>query len=140
MQHKPKIHNIESLKRIRQKLRKGSTTSEQELWYVLRNNRLGYKFRRQQSIGRYIVDFYCPSLRLVIEVDGNIHGEVFKKKSDSIREAFLVSQGLHVCRYRNEQIRDEIESVTQDIINVCSSLNASSSTTPDPSFPRRGTV
>lgn len=139
MQHKPKIHNIESLKRTRQKLRKGSTTTEQELWYVLRNNRLGYKFRRQQSIGRYIVDFYCPSLRLVIEVDGNIHGEVFKKKSDSIREAFLVSQGLRVCRYHNEQIRDEIESVTQDIINVCSSLDASLSTTPDPSFPRRGT-
>ncbi len=86
------------------------------------------------------MDFYCPSLRLVIEVDGNIHGEVFKKKSDSIREAFLVSQGLRVCRYRNEQIRDETESVTQDIINVCSSLNASLSTTPDPSFPRRGTV
>ena len=67
------IYNIKYTKFIRNKLKKNTTMEEKMLWKYLRKDALGVRFRRQYGIGRYIVDFYCPKLRLVIELDGDQH-------------------------------------------------------------------
>ncbi len=70
-----KIFNLHEIKGKRQDLRNCMTMPEKILWKWIRNEQLGYKFRRQHSIGKYIADFYCSELQLVVEVDGQIHGE-----------------------------------------------------------------
>ncbi|MFA4872286.1 MAG: DUF559 domain-containing protein, partial [Patescibacteria group bacterium] len=75
-----KLYNQKALESIRKNLRNNQTSSEKILWNKLRKNRInGHRFRRQYSFGRYVVDFYCRELRLVIEVDGANH--FFDKKS-----------------------------------------------------------
>jgi very-short-patch-repair endonuclease len=71
------VHNLKINKKKRQYLRNNATKAEKILWQKLKNSRLGYKFRRQHSIKEYITDFYCPKLKLIIEIDGDVHG--FKK-------------------------------------------------------------
>ena len=67
------IHNTKYLRPTRKSLRKNMTEEEVILWSVLQNNKCGYKFRRQHSIGRFIADFFCPVKRLIIELDGGQH-------------------------------------------------------------------
>ncbi|MDP2693174.1 MAG: endonuclease domain-containing protein [bacterium] len=112
-----KIHNIKNLKKIRRKLRKDSTKSEIILWNKIRNKAFGYKFRRQHSIGNFVVDFYCAELRLVVEIDGYIHGEEFKKQLDEKKENFLLNNDFKILRYMNEQVLFELDSVLQDLSN-----------------------
>jgi very-short-patch-repair endonuclease len=71
----PKLYNKRELKDYRRALRNKSTSAEVTLWNFLKNGQLGRKFRRQHSIGNYITDFCCPSEKLIIELDGNSHGE-----------------------------------------------------------------
>ncbi len=110
-----KLHNTKRLKVRRRSLRNNQTNAEKELWTLLRRSQLGYKFRRQQSIGPYIVDFYCPELKLVVEVDGSVHGEDVQRKKDLIRSAFLAEHGLRIIRYRNDQVLGEIDSIRVDL-------------------------
>lgn len=71
------IHNRKYLKQRRKDLRNNATISEKRLWIALKKSQLkGRKFRRQHSIENYIVDFYCPSEKLIIEVDGNMHNNL----------------------------------------------------------------
>ncbi len=70
----------------RQKLRNESPVAERLLWKHLRNNAMGVKFRRQVSVGRYVVDFYCPSLKLAIEVDGASHAGDDVQEYDELRQ------------------------------------------------------
>ena len=99
-------------------LRRSQTQSEKMLWELLRDRQmLGLKFRRQHQIGDYIVDFYCHDANLVVELDGPVH-EATKKK-DAKRDAFLKSLGIHVIRFRNEQVYAELESVLAAIADAC---------------------
>jgi very-short-patch-repair endonuclease len=116
---KTKIHTLSVMKERRRKLRNDATEAEKILWYRIRNNLLEYKFRRQHSIGKYIVDFYCAELKLVVEIDGYIHGEENNIERDRIREDYLVGLGLRIVRYRNEQIIYELDSVMIDLKNIC---------------------
>jgi len=87
---------------------------EAKLWEYLRVERIrAYKFRRQHAVGPYIVDFYYPSAKLVIEVDGPIHER--QVDDDAIRTAFLEEMGLRVIRVTNDQILNEID-LTRDLI------------------------
>jgi very-short-patch-repair endonuclease len=105
------LHNTPQSKPHRRQLRKASTKPEQLLWAALRNRRLvGLKFRRQQSIGPYIVDFFCLEENLIIEVDGGYHDAVHK--ADCTRQQFLESQGYHVIRFANEDVLADVEAVT----------------------------
>ena len=82
-----KIFNKPTEKLKRQILRENSTKAERLLWEKLKSRKLnGHKFRRQFSIGYYVVDFYCPEKRLVIEADGEIHNSVDSKGNDLERE------------------------------------------------------
>ena len=86
-----KVYNILKLKERRVQLRKSETLEEKILWAFLRRNQIGYKFRRQHSIGGYIVDFYCPEKKLVVEIDGPAHSKKENKEYDKVRENYLNS-------------------------------------------------
>jgi len=98
-------------------LRQDQTKAESILWSYLRSRKMGVIFRRQYSIESFIVDFYCHELKLIIELDGYIHGEEENKKKDIIRQNILEKLGYKVVRYRNEQIKYELKNVLQDIWN-----------------------
>ena len=98
-------------------LRKNATPAEQKLWRHLRNREFaGYKFRRQHPIGPYVLDFYCPTARVAIEVDGSGHAFSAGQEHDSAREAFLAESGIHVLRFYNQQVYQEFDGVLQAIV------------------------
>jgi len=105
------------LKPFARRLRSEMTESEEKLWFRLRNKQLGIQFYRQKSIGNYIVDFYGPSAKLVIEVDGAQHLEAQHIESDRSRDTYLAEQGLKVLRFNNVQVFKHIEEVLAVIKN-----------------------
>ncbi len=116
--------NKSSLTQRRKELRNNQTKAEKELWKHLRAQQLGVKFRRQYNIEKYIVDFYCHELRLIIELDGWIHGEEEHRSKDIIRQKKLESKEYIVKRYRNEQVKYERKNVLQDIVNTIHHIRA----------------
>ena len=109
-------YNI-NLKQYSRQLRENMTDAERHLWAKIRMKQLkGYQFYRQKPIGDYIVDFYCPKAKLVIEVDGSQHfsGEV--TEDDRIRDAYMNSLGLKVLRFTNTDILTHIHGVVESII------------------------
>jgi len=100
-------------------LRRNMTPAEKILWQKLRHNRLdGLQFRRQQIIDPYIVDFYCHSKALVIEVDGDVHD--LQKDYDAERNNQLIARGFRVLRVSNEDVKRNLLEVIQKIREVCS--------------------
>ncbi|OLD50145.1 MAG: hypothetical protein AUI42_04685 [Actinobacteria bacterium 13_1_40CM_2_65_8] len=98
------------------KLRREQTAAEKRIWSRLRGKRfLGYKFRRQHAIGTYIVDFACLRSRLVIEIDGDSHGEDHAAELDGARTAWLQTQGLRVLRFWNHSVIEDIDSVMESV-------------------------
>lgn len=96
-------------------LRRDMTEEEKLLWKELRTNRLqGLHFRRQQVISGFIVDFYCHSARLVVEVDGGIHQE--QNEYDTERDWLLQARGLRVLRIRNDDVRNHMSAVLDRIL------------------------
>lgn len=86
------------------------------LWSQLQGKRFdGLKFRRQCSIGRYVVDFYCPRRKLVIELDGDSHFTDEAEKYDSTRNQYMGSLGLKVLRFTNEEVKKNLSGVLQTI-------------------------
>jgi len=100
-------------------LRKNPTESEQMLWKHLRLRQLGgYKFRRQQPLGPYFVDFVCLEKRLIVEVDGGQHNE--QVAYDSERSTWLETQGYRILRFWNNEVLKEIEVVKEVIAEALS--------------------
>lgn len=95
--------------------RKNLTPSEMILWGNLKNGIKGYKFRRQHPIGKYIADFYCHKLRLVIEVDGNIHNIPDVKANDLQRERNLQALGCRIIRFTNLDVLERLQIVLDKI-------------------------
>ncbi|MCF6451981.1 endonuclease domain-containing protein [Vibrio sp. MMG022] len=93
---------------------------EEVLWQKIRRKQLGVKFRRQHGIGRYIVDFYCAELSLVIEIDGDSHFSTEGKEKDTKRDAFIEALGIKVLRFTNEEVMKQTESVLERIIQFSS--------------------
>ncbi len=106
-------HNHPVLKNRRKELRNNMTPEEVLLWNYLKNSRLGYKFRRQVSVGPYIVDFYCPSRKLIIELDGLQH--LNAKEYDTERDTFLYSCGYEVLRFFNQEVKENITQIINTI-------------------------
>ena len=101
-----------NLKPIGRQLRSEMTECERLLWSRLRRKQLhGVQFYRQKPIGGYIVDFYAPAARLVVEVDGLRHQDHIHAKNDAHRDESLKSQGLRVLRFTNLQVIDDLDSV-----------------------------
>lgn len=98
------------------KLRNNMTEAEKMLWNRLNKNQLkGYRFKPQHPIDIFIADFYCHKKKLVIEVDGEYHK--FNLKNDKARTNELISKGLTVIRFSNEQVINQIDSVINEILN-----------------------
>jgi very-short-patch-repair endonuclease len=113
-----KLHNKKDLKAYRIALRKKSTSAEVTLWNFLKKSQSGRKFRRQDSIGNYITDFCCPSEKLIIELDGNGHGEYSTIEKDEIRDKYLEDQGFRILRFENKLVFQDPEYVLNEIKNV----------------------
>ena len=92
-------------------LRSHQTFAEELLWNYLRTKPFGFKFRRQHPFSNYILDFYCHSLQMAIEVDGSIHEVEAVKENDKERQAQLEAQGLTVLRFSNDAVRVTPEQV-----------------------------
>lgn len=107
------VYNHPHKKEVRRKLRKDSTSQEKILWDCLRNNLLGVKFRRQYSVGRYIVDFYSSDKRLAIELDGSQHKE--NKKYDNERTKLFNDLNIKVIRFWNSEVEKNINGVIEKI-------------------------
>lgn len=113
---KDQLHNLPYLKKERSLLRSNMTPAEGELWNLLRKNKMhGKRFRRQHSIGNYIVDSYCASEKLVIEVDGSVHDSSEAIANDKIRDETLQLLGYKVLRFRNNEVFESPEVVLKKI-------------------------
>lgn len=100
------------LKEFARDLRKNSTDTELHLWRYLRNRYLGgFKFRRQQPIGKYIVDFVNFEKKIIVEVDGGQHS--FYKERDKIRDEWLRKEGFKVLRFWNNEVLNNIDGVLE---------------------------
>ncbi len=104
------------LKPFARDLRSNMTEAEEKLWSHLRRKNLGIQFYRQKSIGNYIVDFYGPKAKLVIEVDGSQHLHPHHIESDLSRDIYLSELGLQVLRFNNFQVLQETNAVLEVIL------------------------
>jgi very-short-patch-repair endonuclease len=107
-----------SVFKLAKELRKNETEAEKMLWSKLNKNQIiGLQFRRQHPINIFIADFYCPKIKLVIEVDGSIH-EIFEyEKHDIGRSEMLNDFGITVIRFTNEQILNDLDGTIKQIEN-----------------------
>jgi len=105
-----------NLKQLSRQLRENMTDAERCLWAKIRMKQLkGYQFYRQKPIGDYIVDFFCPKAKLVIEVDGSQHLSDEMNEYDRIRNECLSSLGLRVLRFTNTEVLKNTEGVVESI-------------------------
>jgi very-short-patch-repair endonuclease len=101
-------------------LRQSMTEAEKILWEFLSKNKvIGFRFKPQHPINRFIADFYCHALKLVIEVDGGIHNTIENKEYDISRTVELERFEIEVIRYTNEQVLNEFDIVQHYIIDYC---------------------
>ncbi len=101
-------------------LRRSPTLPEGLVWQVLRKRPEGLKFRRQHPLGPYVVDFYCPAARLVVEVDGEAHDLGDRPARDARRDAWLRGQGLSVLRFNAAEVMNDLESAIAAILREAS--------------------
>lgn len=115
-------YNNKSLKRHRRDLRKNLTEHERILWSKLKKHQLqNLRFLKQYSVGSYIVDFYCPKLRLAIELDGSQHLEQTAMEYDKQRTKYLESENIRVLRYHNKDVTGNLDGVLE---NICEEINS----------------
>ena len=110
-----------ALRLISRDLRRRSTSAEALLWEHLRDRRLdGIKCRRQNPIWgtTYVVDFYCRESLLAVELDGSVHDEAEQKSADVNRQHELEAAGIHILRFRNEQVFDDLNDVLSTILTT----------------------
>ena len=113
-----KLYNLAHKKDQRRTLRANLTSAEATLWSALKSSQLyNRKFRRQHSIGEFILDFYCPEEKLAIELDGAGHFTVSGNLYDAARTAYLTSIGVRVLRFENKVIWSDLDSVLHTIAN-----------------------
>ncbi len=111
-----KYNNRKELKDQRKDLRSNATPAESLLWKGLQNSQLeGRKFRRQHSIGPYILDFYCPAEKLCVEVDGQMHFGSSGVLYDGERTQYLNNLGIQVIRFENKIVFQNPEGVLEEI-------------------------
>lgn len=108
------LKNDPSLKERRRRLRREQSDAERVFWASVRNGRfLDLKFFRQYSVGPYILDFYCPSKKVAVELDGGHHNLVECIKYDAARTAYLTGHGIEVVRFWNHEVLQEIDGVLE---------------------------
>jgi very-short-patch-repair endonuclease len=115
-----RLFNRTSEKEKRRALRINMPEPEKRIWNRLRSRQVnGHKFRRQYSIGKFIVDFYCPEAKLAIEIDGDSHFTERQRLYDIARQEYIESKGIHVLRFTNKDITENVEGV---LVRITESL------------------
>ena len=123
------LFNDPKLKNFRRSLRNEPTRAEAEMWNGLRKKRTkGYKFRRQHSIGPFIADFYSPSLKLVVEIDGATHDDPRQKEYDARRTEYFHAHGINEIRFTDGEVLFSVDLCMEKIAELINS----------PSFSRKG--
>ena len=111
-----KIYNRSSEKDLRRRLRNQMPKAEALLWSKLKGKQLlGQRFRRQYSVGPYVVDFYCPTLKLAIELDGDSHYRDGAQENDARRQKYIESFQIQALRFLNDEIFENLDGVWQVI-------------------------
>jgi very-short-patch-repair endonuclease len=105
-------------KEAAKKLRRKPTPAERCLWKRLRLKHLGLIFYRQKPVGKYIADFYCPEVKLVVEVDGDYHAGAETAANDKERDAIMRNNGITVLRFQNAEVLNETDKVINTIDHV----------------------
>ena len=118
MNRRKPLPTNESLKKYAVEMRKNQTDEEKKVWYQILKGRTP-KFHRQRIIGNYIVDFYCPQLRLAIEIDGYQHFYEENIEYDNKRTEYIESQDIYILRFENTEVNKDIEYVRFIIDNAC---------------------
>ncbi|MFL6196560.1 MAG: endonuclease domain-containing protein [Thermoanaerobaculia bacterium] len=114
-------------------LRAELTPAEREMWGVLRDRRLsGIKFRRQSPLSIYIADFYCAELKLVVELDGEVHADPKQAAWDQNRDVYLRSIGCTILRFSNDELFHQREAVLNRILETATDLRLRHSDSPSP--------
>lgn len=127
------LYNNQDKNILRKNLRKKMPFPEVLLWKRIRGKQLsGLKFRRQYSIGSFILDFYCAEKRIAVELDGESHYDIKAIIKDEQRDNFLRSKNIKVLRFTNIEVMENVDGVIENILNLTTSLN--------PSCPRRETI
>ena len=117
-ENRTRIHS--EIRHRAQELRHPLTPAEATLWQMLRNRRLtGLKFRRQHPIGPFITDFYCAQAHLVIEIDGDVHGDPDQAKYDAARTEWLEERGYRVLRFQAREVDKDLRAVVRAIREAC---------------------
>lgn len=110
--------NPKKTKKIRQHLRNNMTETEVMLWNRLKGKQLlGYKIRRQYGIGKYVIDFYCPRIKVGIEIDGRSHFTPNGLKHDQERDEFITGEEIELIRVTNTDIRENIDGVVEYLVD-----------------------
>ena len=118
-----RTNNLQDQNELRKELRNNGTPAEGRMWLMLKNRQIkGKKFRRQFSVGSFVLDFYCTELKLAIELDGAPHFTSVGVQYDEEREKYLLSQGIKVLRYENKIVFEDSEGIVDDIKNTIEQL------------------
>jgi very-short-patch-repair endonuclease len=112
-----KHYNKKEIQNRRRYLRNNMTCSEKLVWMFLRRQQLNERFLRQYSVDNYIIDFYCPKLKLAIEIDGDIHDLKRQKMHDKIRQEYLERLGIKFVRIKNEDLLNNPNKAFERIEN-----------------------
>jgi very-short-patch-repair endonuclease len=120
------------------RLRGALSDAEQKLWRSLRRDQIGgLSFRRQHAVGPYVLDFYCPAIRLAIEVDGGQHNLTHERRRDQARTEWLQKKGIHLIRFWNNDVFGNLDGVLSEIVRVSEALCARRGD-PHPTLPLSG--
>lgn len=123
----PRIFTLSRYISLRRKLRKHPTRAEAWLWYHLQNRKfLGYKFRRQHSVGRFVLDFFCAELLLGIEVDGATHLDPVTIEQDKERQQWIESHGVRIIRFTDQEILGDTDAALAKLRQALLSTHPSS--------------
>lgn len=112
------VHNNKIFIERRKELRQNATPAEKKLWWYLRDNKLGAKFKRQHSVGGYILDFYCAKKKLIVELDGEVHNTEEAKEYDTVRDKFFKELGYTTLRFKNGEVESDMEKVLEEINKI----------------------
>jgi len=113
---------------VARRLRRDSTNVEMRLWQKLRNRQLSVDFRRQHPAGSFVLDFYCPALRLAIELDGGQHANADHEARDRLRERWLAERGVAILRFWNSDVTQNLSGVLELIAAKVGELQATKMT------------
>ena len=133
------VFNNKAYTARRKALRRSLSKAEAVIWLHLSRKQMnGFKFRRQYSVNQYVIDFYCPELKLAIEIDGDSHYGYLSEKYDNERQKYIESFGIHFMRFTNDDVYNNIDGVLQMIYEWTEQYKNKNTPPHVPSSMRRG--